>query len=94
MWFAPNLITICGYFINLIPFILCQVLYGSDLKGPVDAWWCYLVGLSYIIYTIMDNTDGKQARRTGASSPVGMLFDHFCDAQIAVINCFTIERML
>ena len=42
----------------------------------------------------MDNSDGKQARRTGSSSPVGMLFDHFCDAQIAVMNCFTIERML
>jgi hypothetical protein len=23
-----------------------------------------------------------------------MLFDHFCDANIAVLNCFTIERML
>jgi len=24
--------------------------------------------------------DGKQARKTGNSSPLGMLFDHGCDA--------------
>lgn len=31
----------------------------------------------------MDNIDGKQARRTGSSSPLGELFDHGCDA----LNC-------
>jgi len=73
-------VTLTGFVVNLIPLILCQTLYGSDLEGPVDAWWCYIVAITYIIYTLMDNSDGKQARRTGASSPVGMLFDHFCDA--------------
>ena len=29
---------------------------------------------------MLDNMDGKQARRTGSSSPLGMLFDHGCDA--------------
>ena len=28
----------------------------------------------------MDNADGKQARKTGNSSPLGMLFDHGCDS--------------
>lgn len=28
----------------------------------------------------MDNMDGKQARRTGTSSALGLLFDHGCDA--------------
>lgn len=28
----------------------------------------------------MDAIDGKQARRTGTSSPLGELFDHGCDA--------------
>ncbi len=31
----------------------------------------------------MDNIDGKQARRTNSSSPLGELFDHGCDA----LNC-------
>lgn len=29
---------------------------------------------------ILDNLDGKQARRTNTSSPLGQLFDHGCDA--------------
>ena len=28
----------------------------------------------------MDAIDGKQARRTGTSGPLGELFDHGCDA--------------
>jgi len=27
-----------------------------------------------------DNLDGKQARKTGNSSPMGLLFDHGCDS--------------
>lgn len=29
---------------------------------------------------ILDNADGKQARKTGNSSSLGLLFDHGCDA--------------
>ena len=32
---------------------------------------------------MMDNMDGKQARRTKSSSALGMLFDHGCDAFVA-----------
>lgn len=32
------------------------------------------------LYSTFDNVDGKQARRTGTSSPLGELFDHGCDA--------------
>lgn len=33
-----------------------------------------------VYYVIMDNLDGKQARRTGSSSPLGQLCDHGLDA--------------
>jgi phosphatidylglycerophosphate synthase len=36
--------------------------------------------LSLFIYQTLDAIDGKQARRTGSSSPLGQLFDHGCDA--------------
>ena len=29
---------------------------------------------------MLDELDGKQARKTGNSSPLGLLFDHGCDA--------------
>jgi ethanolaminephosphotransferase len=35
------------------------------------------------LYSTLDNVDGKQARRTNSSSPLGELFDHGCDA----LNC-------
>ncbi|EPZ32713.1 CDP-alcohol phosphatidyltransferase domain-containing protein [Rozella allomycis CSF55] len=35
------------------------------------------------MYSTFDNVDGKQARRTHSSSPLGHLFDHGCDA----LNC-------
>lgn len=41
-----------------------------------------LCGLSVIAYANLDCIDGKQARRTKSSSPLGQLFDHGCDAYI------------
>ena len=36
--------------------------------------------LSVVLYVNLDCLDGKQARRTRSSSPLGQLFDHGCDA--------------
>ena len=33
-----------------------------------------------------DNCDGKQARKTGNSTPLGMLFDHGCDSLIVTLQ--------
>jgi len=43
--------------------------------------WMFLVnGCAMLLYQTLDNMDGKQARKTGSSSPLGLLFDHGCDA--------------
>lgn len=39
-----------------------------------------LNGVALLLYQTLDNMDGKQARKTGSSSPLGLLFDHGCDA--------------
>jgi ethanolaminephosphotransferase len=39
-------------------------------------WNC----VSMLLYQTFDNMDGKQARRTGSTSALGLLFDHGCDA--------------
>lgn len=41
----------------------------------------------------MDNIDGKQARKTGQSSPLGMIFDHGCDAFNTVLNSMAIGKL-
>lgn len=56
-----------------------------DNEGYIPDWFCTVVGLNYFIYMIFDNTDGKQARRTGSSSPLGMLMDHGMDCVTAVM---------
>ena len=94
MWLAPNVVTLSGFLVNLIPSILIIVLYGWDLSGPLDNWFCFLLGSCYGFYMWMDNCDGKQARRTGNSSPLGMIFDHQCDVIVSVINSFVIQRMM
>lgn len=38
------------------------------------------MGLCYFMYRMLDELDGKQARKTGNSSALGMLFDHGCDS--------------
>ena len=43
--------------------------------------WIFLFNcIAMLAYQTLDNMDGKQARRTGSSSPLGLLFDHGCDA--------------
>lgn len=41
----------------------------------------YLVtAFGLFIYQSLDAIDGKQARRTNSSTPLGELFDHGCDS--------------
>jgi ethanolaminephosphotransferase len=42
----------------------------------------------------LDAIDGKQARRTGASSPLGQLFDHGCDAVCTALSCVYMASVL
>lgn len=36
--------------------------------------------VSYLFSRILDEMDGKQARKTGNSSPLGLMMDHGCDS--------------
>lgn len=79
-WIAPNVITVSGWFLNLLNFIITT--YYTGLKGGcyVPPWVCYICPIFYTTYIILDYTDGKQARRINASSPLGLLIDHGTDA--------------
>ena len=58
------------------------------LKMPAEDWEGHdlsshrfaIHAAALFVYQHMDAVDGKQARRTGNSSPLGLLFDHGCDA--------------
>jgi ethanolaminephosphotransferase len=45
-----------------------------------------LYGICLLVYQTLDNLDGRQARRTGSSSPLGLLFDHCADALCTAVG--------
>uniref|UniRef100_A0A0A9Z421 diacylglycerol cholinephosphotransferase n=1 Tax=Lygus hesperus TaxID=30085 RepID=A0A0A9Z421_LYGHE len=79
LWLAPNLITVIGLFVNVVTTLLL-VFYSPDAKSDAPWWVFVLCALGLFIYQSLDAIDGKQARRTGTSSPLGELFDHGCDS--------------
>jgi phosphatidylglycerophosphate synthase len=80
LWLAPNLVTLSGLAMIFVSHDLL-ISYAPGLDGENAPWWVHLfAGLSIIIYINLDCMDGKQARRTKTSSPLGQLFDHGCDA--------------
>ncbi|KAK9493863.1 CDP-alcohol phosphatidyltransferase-domain-containing protein [Lipomyces doorenjongii] len=82
LWLAPNVITLIGLIFIYVN-ILCIVVYVPDLVGPGPSWLYFSFAAGLWMYSTMDNIDGKQARRTGSSSPLGELFDHGIDS----LNC-------
>ncbi|KAG4068222.1 hypothetical protein HA402_008863 [Bradysia odoriphaga] len=79
MWLAPNLLTILGLFINVLT-TLILVFYSPNAREEPPRWASALCALGLFIYQSLDAIDGKQARRTNSSSPLGELFDHGCDS--------------
>ncbi|KAL3631291.1 Cholinephosphotransferase 1 [Castilleja foliolosa] len=64
----------------LITSALLGYIYSPQLDSPPSRWVNFAHGLLLFLYQTFDAVDGKQARRTNSSSPLGELFDHGCDA--------------
>ncbi|XP_077560969.1 choline/ethanolaminephosphotransferase 1-like isoform X5 [Haemaphysalis longicornis] len=79
LWLAPNLMTLSGLFVNIVTSLIL-VYYSPTATQEVPRWAFLLCALGLFVYQTLDACDGKQARRTGTSSPLGELFDHGCDS--------------
>ncbi|GLH13294.1 Putative sn-12-diacylglycerol ethanolamine-and cholinephosphotransferase [Gryllus bimaculatus] len=94
LWLAPNLITVWGLIVNILT-TLILVWYSPDAKEEAPRWACFACALGLFIYQSLDAIDGKQARRTGTSSPLGELFDHGCDSIstvfVALSACIAVQ---
>jgi ethanolaminephosphotransferase len=87
-YIAPNVITLTGLVFMFIGY-LATWFYAPLILGSMDTvprWVFLLNAVSILIYQTLDNMDGKQARRVGASSPLGLFFDHGCDAVNSVFG--------
>uniref|UniRef100_A0A8C7D0H6 Ethanolaminephosphotransferase 1 n=1 Tax=Oncorhynchus kisutch TaxID=8019 RepID=A0A8C7D0H6_ONCKI len=97
-WLAPNLITFNGFMFLVFNFLMLSFYdYHFDASGMPPAvclcgagcvWvWCRLcVG----VVQVLDGVDGKQARRTNSSTPLGELFDHGLDSWACVFFVATV----
>lgn len=92
---APNVITLVAFIVYFIPFLILFVCFGTKFQNEKDGipnWYFFLQAFAYLTYRILDEMDGKQARRTGNSSPLGLLFDHGCDAFTMGFVALTISK--
>ena len=78
-WMAPNLVTLVGLCCMLLSYAVVA-FHLPRCTGILPPWACVLAAVCTFAYQTLDAIDGKQARRTGSSSPLGELFDHGCDA--------------
>ncbi|KAG8366517.1 hypothetical protein BUALT_Bualt17G0088200 [Buddleja alternifolia] len=76
---AVSIITLTGSMF-LVTSALLGYIYSPHLDSPPPRWVNFAHGLLLFLYQTFDAVDGKQARRTNSSSPLGELFDHGCDA--------------
>ena len=85
LWLAPNMVTTLG---GVHCFVAYMVLwhYAPNFDATATAtddllpnWAVVLAGWCILAYYTLDCMDGKQARRTNSSSPLGQLFDHGFD---------------
>ena len=61
--------------------------------GPIPLV-CVMQGVCMFVYSVLDNSDGKQARKIKASSPLGLLFDHGCDVINTGIASITLTKIV
>lgn len=90
---APNMVTLIGTAVLFLAFVVvlfCAPTLTEELPGMV----CVAAGLALFAYNTLDAIDGKQARRTKSSSPLGQLFDHGCDALAVLLILVPFSALL
>lgn len=79
LWLAPNALTLCGALAAVAAAVLLWVCSPYFQEPGPPAWAELTAAWLIVFYQTCDAEDGLQARRTGASSPLGELLDHGCD---------------
>jgi ethanolaminephosphotransferase len=92
MSMAPNLVTTLGALHCLVSYVVTWY-YAPSFANTVPAWLLLLNSYCMMAYYTLDCMDGKQARRTNTSSPLGQLFDHGVDcicnlSHVSMIHCW------
>lgn len=92
-WVAPNVLTFSGFLFTVLNFMLFArydyyFYASSDDKPdypPIPRWVFAVAAFNVFMAYTLDGIDGKQARRTQTSGPLGELFDHGLDSWTAML---------
>ncbi|KJE88503.1 hypothetical protein CAOG_08392 [Capsaspora owczarzaki ATCC 30864] len=94
IWLAPNVLTFAG-FLCLLGNYLVSWYYDPDLTmatlnlNSVPQYVWFLMSFAHFMSHTLDGCDGKQARKTGKSTPLGELMDHGLDSMAAWLQMIT-----
>jgi CDP-alcohol phosphatidyltransferase len=95
---APNLVTLLGGVHCLAAYVLTWYFTmdfnASSMMVVVPCWVLLANAYSQLAYYTLDCMDGKQARRTNSSSPVGQLFDHGIDCLCILAHLSSVHAYL
>ncbi|XP_057341080.1 ethanolaminephosphotransferase 1-like isoform X1 [Microplitis mediator] len=92
-WVAPNLLTFSGFLFTVLNFLMFAYYdyyyYASSDDHPeyppIPRLVFALAAFNIFMAYTLDGIDGKQARRTQTSGPLGELFDHGLDSWTAML---------
>uniref|UniRef100_A0A0N4ZWV9 Ethanolaminephosphotransferase 1 n=1 Tax=Parastrongyloides trichosuri TaxID=131310 RepID=A0A0N4ZWV9_PARTI len=98
LWLAPNVITLvgaslvmgCYFLISYIDPLIIRNSFENENNSPIPNNFWLLAAVCTFLGHLLDGTDGKQARRTGACGPTGELFDHGLDSYATIPFTITI----
>lgn len=90
---APNLITMIGFMFMLGSYLI-MLPYDTTFIQKIPSTVLVFSAFFQFLYQTLDACDGKQARRIGLSSPLGMLMDHGCDSISSTVIMMSLFQSL
>jgi len=62
--------------------------------NEIPLWFFWVEFFAFFIARILDEMDGKQARRTGCMSSIGLILDHGCDGFAMGFSILTFVKVV
>eukprot|EP00928_Gymnodinium_smaydae_P099431 TRINITY_DN947_c0_g3_i1.p1 TRINITY_DN947_c0_g3~~TRINITY_DN947_c0_g3_i1.p1 ORF type:complete len:416 (+),score=63.71 TRINITY_DN947_c0_g3_i1:160-1407(+) len=91
-WCSPNAVTSLGLLVALLSIAAAYVVSWLDPSSVLSGHRVFLlIGVCMFFYQTMDAVDGKHARATSQSTPLGAIYDHGCDAIVATAGVVALE---
>jgi len=76
---APNTVTLIGFGFMAASYFT-MLCFDNKFEKEIPRWTYFFAAFCQFAYQTLDAVDGKHARTTKCSSPLGQLFDHGCDS--------------